>query len=194
MSAARPTGASGYSCSRRSDRRGAGRDVLYATSGGDRLADWTGEFNSYIVSYSPFGPPTVARLLQPDLEAFLYALSKSQGADQTLAAQYGGAPGRNGEPFGELGLVRQQDAAWNDQTGGPRDPQAGNNHNGRDVRLTAGSQPLWETAADPAPRTAHPPRSSCRSGSARPTRRYASLQSPRMAGTSPRGGAERLRL
>ena len=39
------------------------------------------------------------------------ALSKSQGADPTLAAQYGSSAVRNGEPFGELGMVRQGDAA-----------------------------------------------------------------------------------
>jgi len=132
---------------------GAGRDVLIANTGGDRLIDWTGEFNSYLVPYSPFGEPTVSRTMQPQLEAFLYALSKSQGADQTLAAQYGSDPARNGEPFGELGMVRQQDAAWGDQHGGPRDPQPGNSHGKRDVRVTAGVQPLYETAAEPAPAT-----------------------------------------
>src|SRR6185295_12174816 len=41
-------------------------------------------------------------------------------------------------PFGELGVVRQQDFAWQDQTGGPRDPQAGNIPGGkRDVLRSA---------------------------------------------------------
>ena len=54
------------------------------------------------------------------------ALSKSQGADPTLAAQYSGSAARNGEPFGELGMVRQGYAAMGDQNGGPRDPQGPN--------------------------------------------------------------------
>ena len=34
---------------------GAGRDVLIANTGGDRLIDWIGEFNSYLVPFAPFG-------------------------------------------------------------------------------------------------------------------------------------------
>jgi Ca2+-binding RTX toxin-like protein len=104
---------------------GAGRDVLIANTGGDRLIDWAGEFNSYIVPFAPFGMGTVSRTLQPQLAEFLYAVSASDGADFTRA-QTGSDPLRNGEPAGELGLIRQQDFAWQDQTGGPRDPQAGN--------------------------------------------------------------------
>ena len=44
---------------------GAGRDVLIANTGGDRLIDWAGEFNSYIVPFAPFGLGTVSRMLQP---------------------------------------------------------------------------------------------------------------------------------
>ena len=45
---------------------------------------------------------------------------------------------RNGEPEGELGVVRQKDFDWHDQTGGPADPQAGNIPGGkRDVLRTA---------------------------------------------------------
>ena len=41
---------------------------------------------------------------------------------------------RNGEPYGELGLVKQQDADWQAQTGAPDDPQPGNISGGtRDV-------------------------------------------------------------
>ncbi|WP_283806368.1 LEPR-XLL domain-containing protein [Bradyrhizobium sp. cf659] len=114
---------------------GAGRDVLIGNTGGDRLIDWVGEFNSYIVPFAPFGTATVSRTLQPQLAEFLYALSKSDGADQTL-----GSVGdvRNGEPWAELGVVRQQDSAWQDQTGAPRDPQAGNVPGGkRDVLRSA---------------------------------------------------------
>ena len=39
----------------------------------------------------------------------------------------GSEQARNGEPFGELGLIRQSDHGhWQTQTGGPTDPQAGN--------------------------------------------------------------------
>ena len=45
---------------------------------------------------------------------------------------------RNGEPDGELGLIRQQDFAWQEQTGGPIDPQPGSAPGGsRDVLRSA---------------------------------------------------------
>jgi hypothetical protein len=121
---------------------------MVINTGGDRAIDWTGEFNSFIVPYNPFGEPQVSRYLQPAHEAFMYELSKSQGADQTLAVEYGGDPARNGEPFGELGMVRQQDAAWGDQHGGPRDPQGPNAKAKQDVRPSAGVQPLYDSAAE----------------------------------------------
>ncbi|MDA8435365.1 MAG: hypothetical protein M0Z98_05210, partial [Actinomycetales bacterium] len=57
---------------------GAGLDVLIGNTGGDRLIDWVGEFNSYLVPFSPFGIGTVSRQVLPGLPEFLYALSKSQ--------------------------------------------------------------------------------------------------------------------
>ncbi len=117
---------------------GAGRDVLLANTGGDRLIDWAGEFNSYLVPFAPFGMATVSRALQPQLQEFLYALSASDGADPTRASDTGAEAVRNGEPQGELGLVLQKDAAWQDQTGSPRDPQPGNIGGGqRDVLRSA---------------------------------------------------------
>ncbi|QXE26036.1 parallel beta-helix repeat [Richelia sinica FACHB-800] len=113
---------------------GAGRDILIANTGGDRLIDWAGEFNSYVVPFAPFGLGTVSRSLQPQLAEFLYALSQSDGADPTRANDTGADPLRNGEPEGELGLVRQQDSAWGNQTGAPNDPQTSNISGGsRDV-------------------------------------------------------------
>jgi Ca2+-binding RTX toxin-like protein len=113
---------------------GAGVDILIGNTGGDRLIDWAGEFNSYIVPFAPFGLGTVSRQLSPGLREFLYALSKSQGADATR----GGDPTRNGEPDGELGLVTQADPWWQEQTGAPVDPQAGNVPGGaRDVLRSA---------------------------------------------------------
>ena len=106
---------------------GAGLDVLIGNTGGDRLIDWVGEFNSFLVPFSPFGMSTVSRQVPPGLMEFLYALSRAQGADPTRAQDTGaGSEPRNGEPYGEAGIVTQKDDAWGDQTGGPRDPQAGN--------------------------------------------------------------------
>lgn len=113
---------------------GAGRDVLIANTGGDRLIDWAGEFNSFIVPFAPFGMATVSRALQPQIAEYLYDLSASDGADPTRAADTGSDPDRNGEPEGELGLVKQKDFDWHDQTGAPDDPQPGNIPGGaRDV-------------------------------------------------------------
>jgi hypothetical protein len=134
---------------------GAGRDVLIGNTAGDRLIDWNGEFNSYWMPYNPFGLPAVSRGMAPALEAFLLALSKSQGADPTLAAQYGGTADRNGEPFGETGMTRQGDAAQGDQNGGPRDPQGPVVNAKQDVRVSTGVQPLGSTTtAAPAAQTA----------------------------------------
>jgi Ca2+-binding RTX toxin-like protein len=117
---------------------GAGRDVLIGNTGGDRLIDWVGEYNSYLVPFAPFGMATVSRTLQPFLPEYLYALALGDGIDNTRAAKTGGDPARVGEPFGELGLVLQKDFAWQAQTGAPADPQAGNIPGGkRDVLRTA---------------------------------------------------------
>ncbi|MDA8439545.1 MAG: hypothetical protein M0Z51_11925, partial [Propionibacterium sp.] len=117
---------------------GAGLDVMIGNTGGDRLIDWVGEFNTYLVPFAPFGSATVSRTLQPALMTFLYQLSQSQGADPYIVQITGGDPSRNGEPLAELGLVIQSDPQWHDQTGGPRDPQAGNVPGGkRDVLRSA---------------------------------------------------------
>jgi Ca2+-binding RTX toxin-like protein len=119
---------------------GAGRDVLIGNTGGDRLIDWTGEFNSYIVPFAPFGIATVSRQVPPALFEFLYRLSAAQGADPTRAADWNlDFADRNGEPYGEIGLITQQDhGLWQDQSGAPADPQAGNIPGGkRDVLRSA---------------------------------------------------------
>jgi hypothetical protein len=111
---------------------GAGLDILIGNTGGDRLIDWVGEFNSYIVPFSPFGIATVSRQVEPQLPEFLYALSRSQGVDLTRWSDEGTEKVRNGEPYGELGLITQHDhGQWQTQTGGPTDPQAGNIPGGR---------------------------------------------------------------
>ena len=114
---------------------GAGRDILIGNTGGDRLIDWAGEFNSYLVPFAPFGAFTITRAPQPHLFEYLYDLSEGDGADPTRADDSGGGDAsviaRNGEPDGELGLVMQRDPAWRDQTGAPDDPQPGNIPGGR---------------------------------------------------------------
>ena len=122
---------------------GAGLDVLIGNTGGDRLIDWVGEFNSYIVPFAPFGIATVSRQVPPWLYEYLYALSAGQGADPTRDEDQNALDSdleaRNGEPYGELGLITQQDhGLWQTQTGGPSDPQPGNIPGGsRDVKRSA---------------------------------------------------------
>ncbi|MHC4561200.1 MAG: hypothetical protein ACYS8X_00330 [Planctomycetota bacterium] len=126
---------------------GGGRDVLIGNAMADRLIDWAGEFNSFIVPFKRFGAPTVNRFVRPHVPEFLYALGKADGADQTLGVD----PTRNGEPFGELGLVLQQDKGavnWSDQTGGPADPQPGNAGGTKSETVkTVKSSAVAETAA-----------------------------------------------
>ncbi|MCH7645444.1 MAG: hypothetical protein IH974_11500 [Myxococcales bacterium] len=119
---------------------GAGRDVLIANTGGDRLIDWIGEFNSFIVPFAPFGEFTVTRAVFPALFEFLYDLSEADGADPTraddTAAGSSTAAERNGEPDGELGLITQKDGSlWQEQTGAPIDPQPGNIPGGERLTL-----------------------------------------------------------
>jgi Ca2+-binding RTX toxin-like protein len=115
---------------------GDGLDVLIANTGGDRLFDWGGEFNSYIVPFSPFGNPAVVRSPNPQIQQFLLDLARTSGADQTLT-----------EPNDESGLFRQGDPEWGQNHGGPRDPQPGNTNARRD---TQGSPEDDRVAATPA--------------------------------------------
>ena len=72
---------------------GAGLDILIGNTGGDRLIDWVGEFNSYLVPFAPFGIATVSRQNEPQLPEFLYALSRSQGVDLTRGQRHRQRPG-----------------------------------------------------------------------------------------------------
>ena len=97
---------------------GAGRDVLIANTALDRMYDWGGEFNSFIVPFAPFGNPTVNREFSPAARALILALSLAGGEDTRLALQ---------TPFDETALVTPADGQlWQDQHGAPRDPQPGN--------------------------------------------------------------------
>lgn len=113
---------------------GGGLDYMLGNTGADRMVDSHGEFNSYVVPFSPYGAATIIRALNPDTRDLLYAVSKSDGADQTRTGGGLGTPARNGEPYGELGLVMQGDPQAGDQTGAPSDPQPGNGKSSKDVR------------------------------------------------------------
>jgi Ca2+-binding RTX toxin-like protein len=93
---------------------GAGRDVLIANTAQDRLIDWAGEFNSFWVSFNPYGEPTVYRQISPAIKAFVTTLATVAGEDPTRGAN---------EWDQEMGMVAQGDPDWGAQTGGPRDPQ-----------------------------------------------------------------------
>jgi hypothetical protein len=111
---------------------------LIGNTGGDRLIDWVGEWNTYLVPFSPFGIATVSRQVEPQLPEFLYALSRSLGADPTRYSDTGQGQFRNGEFQGEMGLIIQQDHGyWQEQTGGPTDPQAGNLPGGAETYYAA---------------------------------------------------------
>ncbi len=104
---------------------GAGRDILIANNRGDRLSDWAGQFNDFNAPKSIANGKTFLRAPAPAIFQFFYDLSESNGADQTRVLS-GGDPARNGEPFGELGIVTPADGAlWQEQTGGPEDPLFG---------------------------------------------------------------------
>ena len=118
--------------------------------------------------FAPFGIATVSRQVPPALYEFLYALSASQGADPTRGTtrhRRPDAPPRNGEPYGELGLVTQKDhGLWQDQTGGPTDPQPGNIPGGRrDVLRSADFNDGNDVAASPSTAASgRSPAGSCR--------------------------------
>ncbi|WP_294608493.1 hypothetical protein [uncultured Roseovarius sp.] len=120
---------------------GAGLDILIGNTGGDRLIDHLGEFNSYLVPFAPFGIATVSRQVPPQLWDFLAAQAYSDGVDITRTSdvgaieqdsRYSNVIQLQGNPHGEIGLVTQRDRGyWQDQSGPPTDPQAGNIPGGR---------------------------------------------------------------
>ncbi|MGE4044330.1 MAG: hypothetical protein AB7F35_05720 [Acetobacteraceae bacterium] len=128
---------------------GAGYDVLIGNTGGDRLVDWEDSFNTYLLPFVNPGLPTVTANITDGVQHFLLDLSRSQGADLSLIAQHGGDPARNGEPYGELGLVNEKDPEWPDQLGPTRDPQPPNLPPTPDVEKTAGERPIWQFQSAP---------------------------------------------
>lgn len=90
------------------------------------MVDWTGEFNSYVVPTSKFGPGTVVRNNNKAIVSFLLLLGLSGGLDTSAGATVPTADAsRYFEPYGELGLILQGDTLVKD-VGSPRDPQPGN--------------------------------------------------------------------
>jgi hypothetical protein len=125
--------------------------VLIGNTAGDRLVDWVKDFNSYFVPFANAKEPTEIRTPTAGIQLVLLQLSQSQGSDLSLAAQHGGDPARNGEPFGELGMVLSQDAAWPNQQGPARDPQPTNLQPSPDVADSAGALPIWQSASAATP-------------------------------------------
>jgi hypothetical protein len=66
-----------------------------------------------LAPFNPNGLPTVTRSPSPSIQQFLLALGRESGADRSLT-----------EPNGELGLFTSADPQWQQNKGGPRDPQS----------------------------------------------------------------------
>ena len=146
---------------------GAGINTLIAGGAYDRLIGWTGNFNTFVVPFAPWGEPTVTRSPAPDNQAYLISLGQADGADN-LYADYSAVtnpdgsanidyiagldPTRNGEPYGELGLVNQTDTFWRLQHGAPNQPPPGNIPGG--ARLVTGQFRAGSTSTAPAPLSA----------------------------------------
>src|SRR5262249_23333527 len=134
---------------------GDGLDVMIADSGYDRMYDWGGEFNSFVVPFARFGEPTVNRLPNPHIQAFLTSLAAAAGTDQAVVDPNFVA----GDA--EIALFDQSSPLWGANHGAPRDPQPGNNPKGN--YDAAGSPeddtvlaPL-QTAAGSTPTSGRPP-------------------------------------
>ena len=76
------------------------------------MFDWTGEFNSFIVPFSPFGAPTVNRLFSPHARDFIRALAAAGGEDA-------GPSIPAGEPFDENALVEPRPRSGTTSTAAP---------------------------------------------------------------------------
>ena len=53
--------------------------MLIANTGGDRLIDWVGEYNSYFTPFGPYGEPTVIRRPYNGIYDFLLDLGRASG-------------------------------------------------------------------------------------------------------------------
>ena len=97
---------------------GAGRDVLIANTASDQLFDWSHDFNTYVASFTGKGEHVIVDNPDRQTQQLLIDMALADGADPTR----GGSIFRNGEPYGELGLVINGDVDWAAQNGQPRDP------------------------------------------------------------------------
>ena len=66
---------------------GGGLDVLIANTGGDRMFDATGEFNSFLVPFAPFGNPTINREQPAHVDNFLRALGAKAATTSPYLSQ-----------------------------------------------------------------------------------------------------------
>ncbi len=108
---------------------GGGRDLLIANTSHDRMVDWVGEFNEFVVPFSPNGAWTIVRSPAPWVADFLMAVAESDGLDPTRT-DFGDAD-QLGEPYGEIGLADQDSGLWQDNTGAPDGQQSGNSGGGK---------------------------------------------------------------
>jgi hypothetical protein len=135
---------------------GPGIATMIGGSSNDRIINWGGNFDTFIVPFKQWGEPLVNRLANPAVMQYLYNLSAADGADNVFADYNattnpngsanidhiaGLDPTRNGEPFGEMGLYVQQDALWQSQHGPPNQPPAGN------LQVEAAPPPVTDIAA-----------------------------------------------
>ena len=105
---------------------GAGLDVLIANTGGDRLIDWVGEFNTYIVPFSPFGMSTVSRQLAPGPEASSSTrCPRPRAPTRRVPPRPARTRRATASPRARSAPSCRRTRPGSDQTGGPRDPQAG---------------------------------------------------------------------
>ncbi len=81
-----------------------------ANSARDRLYDWVGDFNIYVVPFEFFGSPVVNRIYLPRIAAFIRALAFAAGTDFTLTPF---------EPFDEPAIIEPGDPDFPDQFGPP---------------------------------------------------------------------------
>ncbi len=124
---------------------GGGRDLMIANTSHDRMVDWAGEYNEFVVPFAPNGAWTIVRAPAPWIIEHLLAVAESDGADPTRSAF--GDSDQMGEPYGEIGLADQDSGLWQDNTGKPYGKQSGNIGGGqRDGR---GIEPAPQ-ATDPA--------------------------------------------
>ncbi|WP_298261961.1 LEPR-XLL domain-containing protein [uncultured Litoreibacter sp.] len=126
---------------------GGGRDLLIANTSHDRMVDWAGEYNEFVVPFAPNGAWTIVRAPAPWIVDHLLAVAESDGADPTRSAF--GDSDQMGEPYGEIGLADQDSGLWQDNTGSPFGQQSGNIGGGK--RDGRGIEPAPQ-ATDPTSR------------------------------------------